>query len=136
KDGATAIHPANKAAKDAAAANAAFETAKKNALGEEEAVKAIVAGQAERRNWLELFRFVNTCVPQPNGDNLSPEARETYFDKASTGDTGAMSGEQAYLRYKARLTRGNQPKTGADEKENKDENLYAGSDDLVQFHIH
>jgi type IV pilus assembly protein PilM len=130
----TAIDRANKAAKDATAANTAFENAKKAALAEEEAVKAIVAGQAERRNWLEMVRFLNAAIPQPDGSNLPPEEKANYFDKrpATLPGVAAMSGKDAYARYKERLREGNK---AASEDGKEDNALPAGIDDLVQFHI-
>ena len=96
-----------KATEDAGKATAnqsAFDAAKAAALKEEEAVKSIIAGQAERKNWLELTRYVFAeTLPTPDGANLSPTARERYWDKApdlATRKVGhPMTGHQAYTEW-------------------------------------
>ena len=131
-----AIQRAESAAAAAAKANDDFAKAKKSAESEEEAVKAIVAGQAERRNWLELFRFVNLCIPQPDGSNLAPEQFADYFDTpAEKLPRGAMSGKAAYEQYKERLRAINKAAVGGADEGKEKEDVPAGIDDLVQFHI-
>ncbi|HTU17810.1 MAG TPA: type IV pilus assembly protein PilM [Gemmataceae bacterium] len=46
---------------------AAFADAKKKAREEEDAVRTIVAGQFERANWPELYKFIYTAIPRPDG---------------------------------------------------------------------
>src|SRR5262249_40505089 len=59
---------------DRANANqAAFEKAKSDAQKEEEALKAIVAGQFERLNWVRLLKFISEAVPQPDAGLRKPE---------------------------------------------------------------
>jgi type IV pilus assembly protein PilM len=130
----TAIDRAKKAKSSADSSNSAFDSSKQGALKEEEAVKAIVAGQAERRNWLELPRFINICIPQPDGSNLPPEVKDRYFEKRPVGlpsGVFAMSGKEAFEKYKERMREANKPPA----EDGKEEALPPGIDDLVQFHI-
>jgi type IV pilus assembly protein PilM len=90
--------------KKAAEADRKFKEARSNAEAEEERVKSIVAGQAEHINWLELTRFVNDCVPRPDGTNLPPNRKEDYWTaQPDKGRGGVMTGEQAYKEYENRL---------------------------------
>jgi type IV pilus assembly protein PilM len=61
-----AVNKASEAAKKAQSAKSAFDNAKKKAKEEEDNVKTIVAGQFERDNWPELFKFINAAIPQPD----------------------------------------------------------------------
>jgi type IV pilus assembly protein PilM len=117
----------------------AFVKAKTDALAEEEAVKSIVAGQAERMNWLHLLHYVSEAVPQPDGHNLppDPEIRKIYWDVRPPARPGkgrvVMSGKEAYEEYKRRLSEGFKP-LAADDKEGVDP-LPTGIDDLIQVSI-
>ena len=101
---AEAEEKANDDAKTADANQTTFDDTKAAALKEEEAVKSIIAGQAERKNWLELNRYLFAeALPNPDGANLSPTARERYWDKApdlTTRKTGhPMTGQQAFAEW-------------------------------------
>jgi type IV pilus assembly protein PilM len=72
------------------AAKAKFEKAKKDALDEEQAVKSIVAGQMERRNWLQLLKFIDTAVAKPDGSNwVDARKKQNYLE-----GRGAKAAEQ------------------------------------------
>jgi type IV pilus assembly protein PilM len=109
-----------------------FNTARDNALKEELAVKAIVAGQSEQLNWMHLIQFVSQCVPQADGTGLPPEERDKFWVKRPTNRKGAMSGQDAYKEYSQRLREGFKPHS-EDVKET--DPLPPGIDDLVQFTI-
>src|SRR5437868_4128098 len=55
----------------AAKGKAEWDDEEKKVAAEEKAVKSIVAGQEEKLNWLELNKFINTCLPRPDGNNLT-----------------------------------------------------------------
>jgi type IV pilus assembly protein PilM len=61
-----AVDLAGDAKKKADSAKSALDAAKKKAHEEEDAVRTIVAGQFERDNWPELYKFVSTAIPQPD----------------------------------------------------------------------
>ncbi len=62
-----AVKDAGSAADKAKKAKSQFDAAKKKAREEEDAVRTIVAGQFERDNWPELYKFISTAIPQPDG---------------------------------------------------------------------
>ena len=77
-----------------------FDTTKAAALKEEEAVKSIIAGQAERKNWLEMTHFLFAdAVPRPDASNLSPDAKKRYFDDGR----GKQAFEDLQKRWKGEL---------------------------------
>ncbi len=47
-----------------------FNTEREATKKEIEAAASILRGGEERANWLALYRFLNDCLPQPNGLNL------------------------------------------------------------------
>ena len=47
----------------------------------ERQVGRIIAGQDERVNWLKLNKFINDCLPHPNGDNLTDKQKQLYWEK-------------------------------------------------------
>jgi hypothetical protein len=98
-----AIDKATATAGRAGDAQRKFEAAKSDAQKEEEGVKSIIAGPAERINWLHLLRYISDAVPTPDGANLPPEHRKEYFENLPTGRRGAMRGRDAYNLYLARL---------------------------------
>ncbi len=61
-----AIKESDKVSDKAKRAQDEFDAAVKQAKEEEAAVRTIVAGQFERDNWLQLVKFVNTAIPQPD----------------------------------------------------------------------
>jgi type IV pilus assembly protein PilM len=129
---AAAIETANRMADQAAKANSAFESAKSSALAEDEAVKAIVAGQFERENWLHLTKFLSDVIPQPDGKNLPPQYRNRYWEQMPSPRKGqtVYSGKMAYdemLKY-AKAP----PKPVDDPSADP---LPPGIDDRIQFNI-
>lgn len=133
---ASSIDKAKNVAGQASTANSTFESKKKAALSEEDAVKAIVAGQFERENWLHLSKFLASCVPQPDGSNLPPTERKLYWEVRPASrikGQSVYSGAEAYEAYKARLKEGAKP-AGMDELSALDP-LPSGIDDLIQFNI-
>jgi type IV pilus assembly protein PilM len=93
----------------AAQAENQFNSTRTKAIGEEAAVKSIVAGQMERRNWLEILKFVSDVVPRPDGTNLPTRSAERrYFLMPPAREThpnfrrgGLMTGKEAWEKYKA-----------------------------------
>ena len=69
-----AIERSKTAVSSASSMNNAFNTRARPTAQQEEAVKSIVAGQAERLNWLHFAHFMSLCVPQPDGTGLPPDA--------------------------------------------------------------
>jgi len=141
-----AIDTSGQVARTADSLRKEFDTVKTNALKEEEAVKAIVAGQQERLNWLKLSRFISDCIPQPddgepgkklpNGELRLPEEIRNRYWVAVPKDPRPMgikhmSGAEAYKRFVERQTSG---KTDVDESPNAD-TLPPGIDDLIQYNI-
>ena len=43
------------------------------------AVRSIIIGQEERRNWMLFNQFVNEALPRPDGSNLLPEAKKQFW---------------------------------------------------------
>jgi type IV pilus assembly protein PilM len=124
--------------KKAGDAKRQFDEAKKKARNEEEAVRTIVAGQFERDNWLSLFKFVNTAVPQPDGkehkypipaddgsvadtikmDNIPKTAQEQY----------GVPGAAAWEEYRKQRLNAGDKGGGASEQ-------FPGIENLIQFNI-
>ena len=142
---------ANDDAKTAAANEKKFNDIKAAALKEEDAVKSIIAGQAERKNWLELTHYLfGKAVPNPDGSNLSEAAKREYMEQGArpgqrkTGQP--MTGQQAYVDMgQPAERRGAGAKDAPPSKDaaSTDEpaapgggdDLGAGIDDLVQTNI-
>ncbi|MFO0879653.1 MAG: type IV pilus assembly protein PilM [Gemmataceae bacterium] len=130
-----AIKKATDTAGRASAMQRAFETAKSDAQKEEEAVKSIVAGQAERLNWMHLLQFLGGVIPQPDGSNLPPEVKKVYWEERPRRKGGiVMSGKEAYAAYQQRVREGFKPLNPMDDSKDPD-TLPPGIDDLVQFSI-
>jgi type IV pilus assembly protein PilM len=128
-----AIATANKVAATAKSMDDAFTAARTKALAEEEAVKAIVAGQAEQLNWIKFTQFLSNCIPQPDGSNLPPDQVATYMNsKPDVPGRRTHTGKEAYKLYEDRLREGARP---AGEESRESDPLPPGVDDLVQFHI-
>ncbi len=119
-----------------------YGDAKTAALKEEEAVKSIVAGQFERKDWLEMTRFIfGAALPLPDGTNLPDTAKATYWDKKiGKGMSGKEAWDDLVKHPEARspvardapaatqVNRANAPAP-------VEEQLPAGIDSLVQFNI-
>jgi type IV pilus assembly protein PilM len=111
----------------------AFAKAKKDAQDEEEAVKSIVAGQAERLNWMNLTKFISEALPQPDGKNLPPDRKTLYWDtRPNIKNAVNMSGKEAFEEYQTRLREGLKPP--AEDVKDVDP-LPRGIDNLVQISI-
>jgi type IV pilus assembly protein PilM len=127
-----AIKTSNGVADQAKQAESKFGSTKSAALAEDDAVKAIVAGQFERENWLQLTKFLSDVIPQPDGSNLPPQYRKRYWEDMPTPRKGqtVYSGKMAYdemlkfAKAPPRLT----------EDPNADP-LPPGIDDRIQFNI-
>jgi type IV pilus assembly protein PilM len=63
----------------------------------EDSVKAVIAGQEERLNWISLNKFINDCLPRPDGENLDPQQKAVYW---------AKGGDEAYKKYADRQASG------------------------------
>src|SRR5262249_5195088 len=105
---------ADKWASDCNAEEQKIETAKK-------AVKSIIAGQEERLNWIQLMNFINEAIPQPNGENLSQEARRIYY---LGNEKAQVAGKAFYQHYQGKVKAGDQV---PDEEE--------GIEDRIQVNI-
>src|SRR5262249_12369048 len=58
---------------------------------QEKSVRAVIAGQEERLNWIALNKFINDCLPRPDGTNLdggkdSGPQRTAYWQKEHGDD--------------------------------------------------
>ncbi len=106
-----AVDSAQSAKKKADKAMSDFEAAKKKAKDEEDAVRTIVAGQFERDNWAELYKYLSAAVPQPDGRKREfvvlaedgSEAEKITLDNIPAdvpyADRYAKRGAQAYQDY-------------------------------------
>ncbi len=122
---------ATKALKDAESQfNAAVEEAKK----EKQAVESIVAGSQERLNWLELTKFINDCVPQPNGRHLPNTDKALAFWNDKQLKTSGKEAWNLYSSSKARGGRSVVPGLGDLPNQAPDE-LPTMIDDLIQFNV-
>ena len=114
-------------------ANTQLNDAKGAARKEEEAVRSIVAGQPEFKNWIELTKFLSDSLPQPDGRNLPERAKSVYWTEKPTGahpaKERAMSGMAAFKEWTDRLA-GKKPKDDTFR-----DDLGVGIDDLVQINI-
>jgi type IV pilus assembly protein PilM len=65
------------------AKNVAFGTKVKSKQDEIEkgknAVRSIIIGQEERRNWMLFNQFVNEALPRPDGSNLTEDAKKLFW---------------------------------------------------------
>jgi type IV pilus assembly protein PilM len=123
-------------------ADSAFASAKAAAFREEAAVKAIVAGQAEQLNWLDLMKFVTDAVPTPDHENIKdllsarsywePEAGSRLDTSNHPNPKKALSGKDAYEEYQKHLAG---LRTNAPGAQPAAEDLGRGIDDLIQFNI-
>jgi type IV pilus assembly protein PilM len=122
--------------KTLADAESAFKAAQDKANAEERAVRAIVAGQAEQRNWLKIVKFIGSLTPQPSGENFPPENLKQYWSllERSYGEKGGNTGEHAYKEYKRRMDKlmGGLTESGAVVAS---DDLSRGIDDLILFNI-
>ncbi len=140
-----AIEAADAASKRAEDAEKKFQAAKKNANDEEAAVRTIVAGQFERDNWLQLYKFVNSTIPQPNGDaSLTfqpPSDPNDPIPPVTIPDIPASAaqrwwgpkGKEAYHEYLKRQISG--PSAKENGKEGGADEFGRGIEDLIQFNI-
>src|SRR5262249_55856576 len=118
------------------------------AMAEEDAVKAIIAGDYERTNWLRLYKFVGDSIPQPDGTNLPEDVRATYWDAVPPrpkNRSALVSGQEAYRLFKnfARVAttkpKDKEKAKGKEKDRDKADELAGqlpeGIDSLVQFQI-
>jgi type IV pilus assembly protein PilM len=84
-----------------------FTKSKTEAETQAQNVKAVIAGQDEHLNWLELLRFIGDTVPQPDGSNLfidpvtgaiyDEAQRKIYWDdKPEANSKLNLPGKEAY----------------------------------------
>jgi type IV pilus assembly protein PilM len=140
----SAVDAAKEAKKKADSAKTQFESAKKKTRDEEYAMRTIVAGQFERDNWAELYKFINTAVPRPDGNprkfvvidedgkegatielaNIPPEAEQKYWNNKA---------KAAYKNYlQQRMIEAEYKEEGKDKDNNEP---IEGQDLLIQFNI-
>jgi type IV pilus assembly protein PilM len=133
-----------------------FNAAKTRAKDQEDAVKAIIAGQAEQPNWLALNKFISDCIPRPSGPldedgnpidynklppdkwPLAPLAVQAYWVNPPARDkhpnpNDAVTGERAYRLYKERQNE--QTKSPSKGLDNAGDDLGQGIDDLIQVNL-
>jgi type IV pilus assembly protein PilM len=132
---AKAITDSDGVAKAADAAVSKFNSVKGGAIGEEKAVRSIVAGQMERQNWLHLLKFIETAVPKPDGSNLrNPKMKDKYFFQRELGEKH-LTGKQAWEKFK-KMQEGAVSTTGKDDDGGTAKDpLPAFMDDLILFNI-
>jgi type IV pilus assembly protein PilM len=129
----------NKAAGSAKLVNdaeSAFQRAKANADAEEKAVRAIVAGQAERRNWLKITKLLGELTPNPDSSNFRGDQLQkywTYLDRARA-DKGGVTGKRAYEEFKRRVD-GLAPGSGESGSVSDGDEMGRGLDDLILFNV-
>jgi type IV pilus assembly protein PilM len=128
---------AKAAVKKAADAEDRYKKTRAAAEAEEEAVKSIVAGQMERKNWLDLLKFIDDAVPRPDGTNLPPAVHNKYMvekpaEKGHPTPHDVHSGQEAYGYWKARLQGA---KAHSAREAAATSALGRGISDLVQFNI-
>jgi type IV pilus assembly protein PilM len=137
-----AVTLANDTKKKADQAALAFKQAKDKAREEENAVRTIVAGQFERDNWAELYKFISAAIPQPDGskrefkviaedgslaetitmDDIPKEFQDQYWNQKA---------KDAYFAYRTQRLAS---EAGGDES-NSNKGPSAGAEDLIQFNI-
>ena len=137
----SAITTAKGVTDDVTKKDSEYMAAQKAADEEKKSVYSLVAGQAEFKNWVELTKFVNDCLPRPDGSNLpvskdpKVDFKKLYWTEVSKAphsnkDITPMSGEMAFKELNKRLA----GKSAAGEGTSKDE-FGAGIEDLVQINI-
>jgi type IV pilus assembly protein PilM len=106
-----------------------FDDAKNAALEQEKAVKSIVAGQAERKNWLVMTRYLfGETIPNPDGSNLSDDAKKLYWTEGG--------GEKAFKALQNRWKGLPSPGASAGDKSaDAAADLGADLDNLIQVDI-
>jgi type IV pilus assembly protein PilM len=137
----SAVKAAGDAKSSADKAKSQFEAAKKKAKDEEDAVRTIVAGQFERDNWPELYKFISAAIPQPDGrpreflvfDDEGNEAETVKLDNIPQGpqDPAAAYVKPSVKAYEEYL---NKHVTSDAGKEGSNEPT-PGIEDLIQFNI-
>ncbi len=137
-----AVTSAKGAKKKADEAASAFRAAKDKAKAEENAVRTIVAGQFERDNWAELYKFISTAIPQPDG---KPREFKVVADDGSVAETITIpnipddfkskywneKAIEAYQTYRAQRLATDSP--GDDSHGGNGPS--AGAENLIQFNI-
>jgi type IV pilus assembly protein PilM len=133
-----AIQSAKAAKGNADKAVSAFKQAKDKAREEEDHVRTIVAGQFERDDWPELYKFISAAIPQPDGRPREftifaedgDEADIIKLDNVPQDVAGkyVANGEKAYKEYLSQHVVADAGKEGGNEPA-------AGADDLIQFNI-
>ncbi|OAI54270.1 hypothetical protein AYO44_15245 [Planctomycetaceae bacterium SCGC AG-212-F19] len=73
----------NPAIEDAKKHNKEYQDEWKKAEDLKSSIRTIVAGQNERLNWLKLNRFINDCLPRPDGKGLTEKQKEKFGDKGT-----------------------------------------------------
>jgi type IV pilus assembly protein PilM len=77
-------------------------------------VESIVAGQAERRNWIAMDRFLNDCLPVPG-----PNGNMTANDRL-VGYWSTEKGKRAIEKLKERVAKGIDPITALSDEDYRD----------------
>jgi type IV pilus assembly protein PilM len=133
-----AVKSADDATKQAQSAKSKFDAAKKKAKDEEDAVRTIVAGQFERDNWPELYKFISATIPQPDGrareftvfDDEGNEANTVKLDNIPQDVAGqyVKPSQKAYQEYLSKHVVSDAGKEGSNEPD-------PAIQDLIQFNI-
>ncbi|MHB1422868.1 MAG: type IV pilus assembly protein PilM [Gemmataceae bacterium] len=136
-----AVKAAGEAKKKADTALSQFTALKQKVRDEEYSLRTIVAGQFERDNWAELYKYINTAIPQPDGkprqfvviaddgseaekielDNIPKEFEAKYWDDK------AKKAYQSYLSQQLALD--------SSKEEGRANEPAPGSENLIQFNI-
>jgi type IV pilus assembly protein PilM len=97
----TAIGNAKRVVGDAKNLDGQVEAKKKEVDATQVEVESIIAGQAERLNWIALNRFVNECVPVPGPAGNMNGPTEVYWR--------TQKGERAIEKLRERVGKGVDP---------------------------
>jgi hypothetical protein len=116
-------------------ADAAYQQAVDQANAEERAVRAIVAGQAEQKNWLNMVKFLSGIAPQPDGEHFPPKTFKQYWDEIDRdySKKGGNTGKHAFTEYKKRLE--GLAASITESGENVNDDLSRGIDDLILCNV-
>jgi len=92
-------------------------------------IRSVVAGQEERLNWIKLQKFVNECLPRPDGkvNKVADEQLQKKLEEKMAVFLDKEGGRAAYNKYLARQSAGKNEAMAAASEE--------GLDDLLQINI-
>ncbi|MCS6850138.1 MAG: type IV pilus assembly protein PilM [Gemmataceae bacterium] len=66
------------------------------------AIESVLAGQDERKNWLQLHKYINDCLPGPDDSQLTEEQKRAYWDNGGATPNDPVEGRLAYEKFRKR----------------------------------